>query len=570
MRPARLLTMVLALTLFWASVSVAKPLVLARYGKSNAVILIPQDPQRMELMAANDLSLYIRKMTGAHIPVVSLHEPQSADALNVLHGPIISVGATQLASQIRQREDWPRLEHREAYRARRAGRVIVFQGNYYSEAKADGAAWAVYTFLDHLGVRWFMPGDLAERYPKLKSLLIKELDLSGAPSMDYRAAFNFGPHTDWARRNRMGGINLETAHNFFHTPGSPFWPPDKWKSEYPEWFFQASDGGTPLCLSHPGGRARVIEKAVETFEKSPQTYSYSLTPHDAVYMPCPCERCKPLQDISQSDLMVDFWNAVSDGVAEKCPGKFCSALPYVNYLDPPKKVKVSKNFLPMLAPLGVPENSERFEKIVQGWTALAPRVYIYSYDMGMPARPRKVAQRFANYKRWGLDGVMVERRPAWAISGLNYWMEQRLMWDLDADPQALVDEFCNGLFGPQAGPVMKEFFYAVEDGASWDRREEIVNRAAKLLARRADSTEAQCVELFRQAEIILSSRGRMREAAKSGDFQAAADYAAQGIAAYHYFEPGPNELYYRDSGDAIGSYHREAVKMEPIYRAKAE
>ena len=140
------------------------------------------------------------------------------------------------------------------------------------------------------------------------------------------------------------------------------------------------------------------------------------------------------------------------------------------------------------------ENSERFEKIVQGWKALAPRVYIYSYDMGLPARPELTAKRFANYKRWGLSGVMIERRPAWAVSGLNYWMEQRLMWDINADPQMLVDEFCNGLFGPQAGPVMKEFFHAVENGATWDQREQIINRAA------AQSTG--CVSVIR---LLLSS-----------------------------------------------------------------
>lgn len=82
MRGARLSAMALvALGLLSTPIATAKPLVLARHGKSDAVILIPPQPHRMELMAANDLSLYMRRMTGAQIPVVSLYEPQIADAL---------------------------------------------------------------------------------------------------------------------------------------------------------------------------------------------------------------------------------------------------------------------------------------------------------------------------------------------------------------------------------------------------------------------------------------------------------------------------------------------------------
>lgn len=266
-----------------------------------------------------------------------------------------------------------------------------------------------------------------------------------------------------------------------------------------------------------------------------------------------------------SDLMVDFYNSIAEEVAKKHPDKFCAGLAYMNYIDPPKQTRVSPHFLPVLAPLSLAEEGRQFDQIVRGWQALSARVYLYSYDLGLPTCPQRVAQRFANYKRWGLNGVLVERRPCWAISGLNYWLEQRLMWNWDTDADANVDEFCRGLFGPRAGPVMKRFFMQVEEGAPWSERSALVTQAASLLDGQPDSPEAQCLRVFDLGETLLATQAQMQEAERNNDWQAAAEFAARGIAAFRELEQR-FDIYYRDSGDAHGSYHRQAVEMEPVYR----
>jgi len=270
---------------------------------------------------------------------------------------------------------------------------------------------------------------------------------------------------------------------------------------------------------------------------------------------------------------MDFFNSVTEAVATKYPDKYCAALPYTNYLPPPKLIKPHPNFIPVLAPLGMKEESEEFIRIAEGWSAISDKVHMYHYDLGEQAKPRRIGSYFANYRKWNIKGVLVERRPTWSSSGLNYWMETRLMWDWNLDPEKLVDEFCLGLFGPKAGPVMKEYFYAVEDGldkASWDQRKAMIDKAAALLAEQPDSKEAQCVRIFQLGETMHRCQAQMQEAADRKDFQAATALASEGVAAYKELTDRYKEIYYRYSGDAWGAPHLKLVEMEPVYRAAAQ
>ena len=544
----------------------AEPLRITRSGKTKAVILLPIAPDKNETLAAQELSLYLRKITGAEFPIISVHQQTENDAFP-FDGPVFSVGRTPLAGQINARENWPKLSHQQAYRIKRSDRVVVIEGNADSGLGSYGTLYGVYGFLEHLGVRWFLPGELGERVPKQRDLTIDQLDLTSQPTMDSRKAFNFGNDPEqfvWARRNKWEGVDIVSGHNFFEQ-GETLWPANKTREEHPDWFF----GPAKPCLTNPGLRARFIERATQNFKDSPGRYCFSLSLFDGGMDQCPCENCKVLWQVSMTDLVLDFYNSVSDEIASRFPGKVCAGLAYENYLAPPKKIKVSKNFIPVLASFS--EDSPASEERVMGWKNAGGRIFIYSYEMGDPPHPNLTAKRFAAYRRWGAMGVCIERRPTEAISGLNYWMEHRLMWNWDLDAEKLVDEFCMGLFGPKAGPVMKSFFYGVEKKTSefsLEDRQAALQQAAEL-AGPADSKESQCVRVFQLGETMVRCKAMMQKAAKQKDWKVAADLADQGVAAYDELR-SRYPLYYVWSGDEIGAPHVKLVAMAPLYRATAD
>ena len=145
------------------------------------------------------------------------------------------------------------------------------------------------------------------------------------------------------------------------------------------------------------------------------------------------------------------------------------------------------------------------------------------------------------------------------------------MWNWDLDVEKLVDEFCQGLFGPRAGPVMKTFFYGVEKGTeefSLNDRQATLQKAYEL-AGPADSKEARSVRVFQLGETMVRSKALMQEAAKQKDWKKAADFGEQGVAAYDELR-ARYPLYYVWSGDEIGAPHVKLEQMAPLYRTTAD
>ena len=105
--------------------------------------------------------------------------------------------------------------------------------------------------------------------------------------------------------------------------------------------------------------------------------------------------------LSFSDAWFGFLNAVCADLRRQAPGESfkLGSLAYMNYLQPPTKVRPDPRIIPVIAPIafnrsvsiGTPGalTSELEEQIIKGWTALSPRVGMYLYnfnlaDMAMP------------------------------------------------------------------------------------------------------------------------------------------------------------------------------------------
>ncbi len=261
---------------------------LAKGDKAQAIILLPASPDYHERQAAEELALHLKKITGAEFPIVG-ESKEKAPA-----GPVLSVGRTRLAAKLANDGQWPGLEHREAFRVKRAGKVIVLRGNVQGDAAGLPTRHAAYAFLEHLGVRWFLPGQYGLRFRRISDLRIGKLDLVDAPTMDLRMAFNHGFNSEgvWPARNRDGGRNIEMVHKFFKRGGALV-DQATLRREHPDWFFNR-DGKRGVCITRPLLRKRFIESQPRpsTGRATACTPTRSRPP-TAISQPAPARTARP-------------------------------------------------------------------------------------------------------------------------------------------------------------------------------------------------------------------------------------------------------------------------------------
>jgi len=117
-----------------------------------------------------DLRAYIRKISGADLPIVTAAPDSARVAI--------------LVGKLAERHFGPlpvRAPGGQGHRFVVSPRAI----GVYGESDL-GTSYAIYELLDRLGCRWFMPGELGEVVPREQSIALAPLDVARAPSTVYR------------------------------------------------------------------------------------------------------------------------------------------------------------------------------------------------------------------------------------------------------------------------------------------------------------------------------------------------------------------------------------------------
>ncbi len=352
-----------------------------------------------------------------------------------------------------------------------------------------GVSHAVYTWLDRLGCRWFMPGEIGECLVRRPTLIVRPFTHRHAPSFSMRCLwYAWGANTpacgkrfaEWARRNCQGGNRVHASHNFRNLVS-----PDKYFASHPE-YFSLIDGkrqAKQLCTSNPEVIRIAAETIIALFDKRPDgPYTMSLSPNDNDDF-CECPTCRAL-DVGKPDpfnlekpwvtdrLMV-FWNAVAARVARKYPQALLGVYAYMNHTAAPQREKVHPNLAPTLTAqpfctihsIADPwcASRQQMRITLDRWCALSQHVYIYDYDppVGHRELPSPLYTAHATeiplYHRMGVKGFSWECHDAWAITSPNLWISARLQWDAARDPNALMDSYLRDFFGPAVEPMRRYY-----------------------------------------------------------------------------------------------------------------
>lgn len=318
----------------------AAPLTLVEHGQPRAEIVISETPERTVRLAAQQLQDYVKKISGATLPIVTTPDAQAVKVYvghssytDRLH--VTSEGLKAGAYQIKTGDDWIVLlgddanftpvepwNHNNGDIARARGEWdkitdshwglpeptmyknrIALPGNI---GKPEGATtskneyleiWlydgrgsfnAVCGLLGELGVRWYLPGELGEVTPTSKTISIPQADETVHPDFplrDIHIEFNRGYDAAmWFMHlglRRPYGLN--TAHGLVEMTQFP-----EIFAAHPEWFavyggkqsFDPKISTNQLNYADEG----LFEAAVKFARAQFDTYGYesvSIMPPDA-------------------------------------------------------------------------------------------------------------------------------------------------------------------------------------------------------------------------------------------------------------------------------------------------
>lgn len=514
---------------------------LVRAGSPTATILLPADPHPDEARAADELAEHLQLISGAELPIQSGDTPARA---------VIRVGLSlspAAADRIQAISDDP-----AAFLLAAGDDVVTLAG-----ATPEATLFAAYELLERLGVRWYMPGDLGRVVPSSADVTVAAGGSVHTPSFAHRHLQAVSRELPWYRRARLGGDYFPGAHGIHLLPEADF-------ETEPE-LFSLIDGerrDRQLCLGHPEVLRRAIAYVDQYFEQNPDAPWIGLGPNDGRGF-CEDDRCRALDGgqhdpfaatESMTDRHIWFFNQVLAGIEDRFPDKRIAFYAYATYKLPPVRWEPDPRIVPALAPItlcrihGVdnpvcPERSF-YRELMQGWGKAVPEVFERGYyfnlaDPGLPfSKVQAIRDETPAALQLGISGWRVECMPSWAVHTPTLYLAARLMWDADADVDALLHEFSEGFFGPAATP-MNSYLGALDaafrdtdchtggshclrrivDDDGLSRWTSWFDRAAELAGK--DGIYAQRVAAFRMGFDRLALFRRMLDERDAFDFAAA-------------------------------------------------
>lgn len=339
-----------------------------------------------------------------------------------------------------------------------------------------GYDFPVYYFLrEFMGVHWVGPGELGEVIPENPAWTLPEsINVLENPDFEHRlwADVKFKMARPLlAGSSRMGfhhalGIIF---HPTKHGDKPEVYPLIEGKRYIPPVDHVATAGWQP-CVGSPKSLEIAVQHVLDAYAKHPQTVSVSLSVNDGAGNHCECKLCRAMDakdafadplSPNLSDRYFRFYNKVIEQVLKQQPEAYVAVLGYGPCSRPPVETKIHDRVIVFVTG-GDPT---RF-----AGAGGACSVYHYHLDNAFPTirhYPHLLAEYVRTVKGLGGMGYYSQIEHSWAAGGPKTYVLAHLLWDVDSDVDALLDEYMNLAFGPYARAAMQAYF---------DRWEQIFER----------------------------------------------------------------------------------------------
>lgn len=548
-------------------------------GRARAEIVIPEKPRRTVRLAAQELRDYIEKISGAKLAIVT--EPGGKGLAKLFVGasaqsPIKADGLQYGAYRIASGADWLALVGDDTeftpIEPWAKNNSEIVNGKAQAEwEKITGATWglpnilmyksrftlpadigrptaqagekpvpwqmwdydergsfnAVNGFLHRLGVRWYMPGEVGEVLPSMKSIPLPQIDETVRPDMPQRRfSYHGGVHgrdtSMWFMRLGVRDpYGIQDAHGLdtMTSRAEVF-------AAHPEWF--AMYGGerrfnlrenNQLCYSNEElfrETVRYVRAQFDHFKMS----MVSVMPPDGYTAICQCPLCagKDSPEREQrglaSDYVWGFVNRVAKEVGKTHPNGKVLNCAYGIYSLPPLKIdKLERNVVVSivggrLPRNNTPEQQEECRKLRDAWVAKThnPLINFENYpfiDRGwyLPAFTPHAMGESVNATKGISHGedisLTVRQDPDTSGIGFNHfqvYFTARMYWGgKHADVDAMFREYCRLFYGPAETEMRAFFDYSEANWQEMEKDKAKADRALELFATAKAKADASSV-----------------------------------------------------------------------------
>jgi len=437
----------------------------APYSESQA------ETQRRRLReSVKDLSYYLEKMSEAKFEVRTSAPDASDKRVPILVGS----PAVEKFGPVKQKAPYAQ-----------GFRVVVAPDGIGLLGESDEAtSYAIYELLDRLGCRWYLPSELGEEIPRLKTVALPPMDFAGAPGTWYRGVWYSSE--EFQRRNRLGGFPIATGQVMEN------YVTKAQREEHPDWraVIKGQPSATRLKWSHPGVQQAVADAVIVSLDKHYQP-SISLSPEDGVDFDESDDKAwdagdfDPVMDTASiTDRFVKFANIVAEKVVKKYPDVKLGFLAYVQFFQAPVREKLHPNLVPQLAPINYCRahamtdaclSRQHVKTALEAWSKASPSLsyYNFMYNLAEISAPYPMMHQMSEE----LPLLYANKVKYWQPEGTpdndailpGHYLSLRLAWDPGQKPQAVLDEFFHRFYGSAEAP-MRRYWQQWDD--AWTKVDE--------------------------------------------------------------------------------------------------
>jgi hypothetical protein len=442
-------------------------------GYDSALPTVIAAPGTTNETAALELADYLSRITGQLISVAET--PPEA-------GVIFHVGPTKL---VQKQVDLQKI-YADGFVIKH---LSLEKRNYVILAgqTEHASQWAVERFLkDYGGVRWLFPDPVYGEHVPASSTVTIPLGTDVTHEPDYTDRGNLSMYYFNSGEDQLRGAPNSSNQYGVHALAYIFGESEF--AAHPEWFAEfdgerqwwSYGNGWQICTANTETIAYAIDHCISLFTEYPELGICSIGQNDGSGH-CTDDLCTAQMHAadpaySQSELWWLWVNEVAAGVAAYEGGVFADrwveAMSYDWSSELPRfalepNVAITKTIV-----LG--SDLDAAEAWLEPPTSAAS-VNLYSYPWGNAFLGfRHYPTAMADFLKWGrntlnANGHVAECGPGdWTFDGPKYYYTQALQWDVNADPQLLMEEFCDASYG-SASEEMFAFWQRLED--VWEARD---------------------------------------------------------------------------------------------------
>lgn len=426
----------------------------------------PEDERRRLRESVRDFVGIVERMSGTKLEIVYGAPPAGESRVPILVGELAVERFGKPA---------------KSFPYQQGLRIVVARGAVGLAGESDLAtSYALYTLLDQLGCRWFMPSALGEVLPSLSTVRLAEQDVSTGPTTSYRGLWY--QDNDYVRRNRLGGRLISAGHALEMTV------PKELRKSHPE--IRAIVEGKPhdhrVKWTHPLVAQSIAEASLRALERDPAQYTFSLSPDDGLGWDESDDTKFDAGDfdaaagaVSKTDRLMVLANRVAEAVAPKHPHVRFGILAYADYIRPPKREKVHAAVVPQIAPItfsrahpmnddGEPNNRD-LRYLVEGWgrAVAATSYYFYGFNLAEVASPNPMIAKWSHdipfiYERGRCEYWQPETISNFDTSLHALYLGLRLAWDKKQPAAAVIDDLHARFYGAAASE-MAAYWHGIDD-----------------------------------------------------------------------------------------------------------